>query len=73
MTHIQEGDKSENDKLSPLRVYPYTSINFLQSTKKSGGVGLFDDSSDESSGEEQDGNMFKLRPEFEGSSGKKVN
>ena len=38
--------------------------------KKSSG-GLFDDSSEES--EDEDKDRFKLRPEFEGSAGKKVN
>ena len=36
------------------------------------GVGLFDDSSDEDGDEKQDQHMFNLRPEFEGSAGKKV-
>lgn len=44
----------------------------LMNGKKSAGIGLFDDSSEESPDEEGDGDRFKLRPEFEGSAGKKL-
>ena len=41
--------------------------------KKRSSAGLFEESSGESQDEDEDQDRFKLRPEFEGSAGKKVN
>ena len=40
--------------------------------KKKSSAGLFEESSGESQDEDEDQDRFKLRPEFEGTAGKKV-